>query len=84
MIIDRETNQLLRIADTCLDKAYKHVRIAISDQRDDKEAQIALQPILNGIDAQKRALENLLSVSDTESYRYTVDGKSTVFTKANH
>jgi hypothetical protein len=88
MIINRETSQLLLVADTCLDKAYKHVRIAMSDLRDDKDAQIVLQPILNGIDAQKLALKKLLAESDAESdvesYRYTVDGKSTVFSSANH
>jgi len=84
MIIDRETSQLLFVADTCLDKAYKHVSIAMSDLRDDKDAQIVLQPILNGIDAQKLALKKLLAESDVESYRYTVDGKSTVFSSANH
>ena len=82
--MNKDIRELLQIADTCLDKAYKHVRIAMSDLRDDKEAQIALQPILSGIDAQKQALEELLSVSDVESYRYTVDGNSVVFTKANH
>ena len=84
MIINRETSQLLLVADTCLDKAYKHVRIAMSDLRDDKDAQIVLQPIINGIDAQKLALKKLLAESDVESYRYTVDGKSTVFSSANH
>ncbi len=45
----KETKDLLEKANEALDVAYKNVRIAISDLRDDKGMRIRLQPILNEI-----------------------------------
>ncbi len=80
-----ETKKLLEDADEYLDKAYKSIRIAISDLRKDKDMQIRIQPILTEIDKAKQDLEQLLyPASDIEIYRFTTEDKSVVFTEANH
>ena len=83
-----ETRKLLEVANESLDIAYKNVRIAISDTRDQKAEQMVLQPILVTIDKAKVELEKILeaeanSVSDVEMFELVADGKRRVFSEAN-
>lgn len=81
----KETKDLLERANGSLDVAYKNVRIAISDLRDEAISE-NLKVILMEIDQSKRKLENLLypPKSDVEIFRFVTDEKSVVFSEANH